>query len=77
MERDSIQPTNAKRQQRPIVLESAELALDGGATPIELAPARSLARDQRAEAISLVRSHRRAHDGCGIIVVAAALVVFS
>jgi hypothetical protein len=62
--RDSIQPTNAKRQQHPIVLESAELALDGGATPIELAPARSLARDQRVEAISLVLSHRRTHDGC-------------
>ena len=34
MERDSIQPANAKRQQPPLILEPAELALDGGAAGV-------------------------------------------
>jgi len=48
-----IKSTDAQGQQRPLVLEAAELPLDGTATPIELAPAQRLTRDQRVEAISL------------------------
>jgi hypothetical protein len=34
VECDAVQPANAKRQQRPPVLEPSELALDEGASPI-------------------------------------------
>ncbi len=31
---DPLKPTDAERQQRPLVLEPPELALDGGAAPV-------------------------------------------
>jgi hypothetical protein len=40
------------------MLEPSELALDGGAVLVELAPARRLALEQRVEAISLDPSAR-------------------
>src|ERR671910_2090961 len=49
--------TNAKRQQRPIVLESAELALDGGATPIQ--PATSLPHERLSHRGHLLILYRR------------------
>jgi hypothetical protein len=42
-----VQPTDAERGERPIVLEASELALDGGAALVERAEAVGLARDQR------------------------------
>jgi hypothetical protein len=36
VERHTIQPANAKGQQRPLILETPELALDGGTTRVEL-----------------------------------------
>ena len=44
VEPDPLQPADAERQQRPFVLEPAELALDGGAARVELAPARAVSR---------------------------------
>ncbi len=47
---DPIQTTDAERGERPLVLQPPELALDGGAAPVELAVAGRLARDQRVQA---------------------------
>lgn len=52
MEPDPIQPTDAQREQRPFVLEPAELVLDGSAAAVQLARALSLARDERVQPVS-------------------------
>ena len=52
MKPNSFKATDAERRERPIVLEPPKLALDGGAALVELvAPARSLARDERVNAV--------------------------
>jgi len=44
---DTLKPTDAQGEQCPLVLQATELALNGGAALVELAPAQRLARDQR------------------------------
>src|SRR5687767_1684878 len=53
MQPDAVQATDTKRGERPIVLQAAELALDGGAATVELAVAQALARDQRVQPVAL------------------------
>jgi len=53
MEPDPLDPANAEREQRPLVLEPAELPLDRGATSIERLPALCLARDQGMQPVGL------------------------
>jgi len=53
VERDSFQAADAKRAESPLVLQAAELALDGSASPIKVAPSLRLARDQRMQPGSL------------------------
>ncbi len=53
MQPDAIQSSDAQREQRPLVLEATELALDGSARAVELARAVRLARDQRVQAVGL------------------------
>lgn len=50
---DPIQSTDAERGERPIVLEAAELALDGGAAAVKSREAGRLTRDQRVKAACL------------------------
>jgi hypothetical protein len=50
---DALKATNSERKHRPLVLETAKLSLHGGATLVELAPARRLTRDQRVKAVRL------------------------
>ena len=47
MKGDLRQPANAERLQAVLILEPAELALDGGTSGVQVAEASSLARDQR------------------------------
>jgi len=56
VQRNLIQAANAEREQRPLILEPTELALDGGAALVELPPAGRLARDQRMQTVSLAPS---------------------
>ena len=42
-----VQVTDEKRSERPVVLQSAELALDGSAATVQSGEAERLARDQR------------------------------
>jgi uncharacterized protein (DUF433 family) len=44
---DALKAAHAEREQRPLVLQAAELALDGGAALVELSPPGRLARDER------------------------------
>ena len=44
MESDSLDPTDAQREQRPFMLEPAELPLDRATVSIERPEAQSLAR---------------------------------
>jgi hypothetical protein len=57
---DSLKPTDPKRQ-RPLVLESADLPLDGGATTVKLPPARRLTRDQPVSVRYPSRQRSRCH----------------
>ena len=50
---DALDAPNAERSEAVVVLQAAELALDGGAASVELAPPERLARDQRVQAVSL------------------------
>ena len=50
---DSLDASRSQREQRPLVLEPTELALDGGAALVELASARCLARHERVQAVGL------------------------
>src|SRR4051812_8292420 len=50
---DAVQTTDAKRGERPLILEATELALDCAARAVELRGALRLARDQRVQAVSL------------------------
>jgi hypothetical protein len=55
---DALKARARSANRLPLMLEPSELALDGGAALVELAPARRLALEQRAEAISLHPSAR-------------------
>ena len=53
VERDLRQPANAKRGEAVVVLQAAELTLDGRAAPVEVAEPAGLARDERVKTGSL------------------------
>src|SRR5207245_6884158 len=59
VESDALQSADPKRSQSVLMLQPPELALDGSTTPVEVAPALRLARDQRVE------SRRLAPQGLG------------
>jgi hypothetical protein len=60
VKRDAIQSANAERQQRPLILEPSELALDCGAARVQLSPSGSLARNQGMQPIGRHPSARGA-----------------
>ena len=47
MQPDPIQTTDAKRSERPIIVEASELALNGGAATVESGPAGRLTQKAR------------------------------
>jgi hypothetical protein len=53
VEPNPVHAANAKREQGPLVLGTAEGAFHGGAVGVELSPAQRLSRDQRMEAVGL------------------------
>jgi hypothetical protein len=53
VESDPFKPTEAERGKAVLILQAAELALDGGAATVEVAAALCLMRDQRVQAIGL------------------------
>ncbi len=76
MEPHPLDPSHAERQQRPLVLEATELALDGAARTVEIRGAHRLAWDQGVQAVGLdptglrlALSGRAAPLGCLALVV--------
>ena len=53
VEPNPLDPTDAERKQRPLILEPSELALDGPAAPVERLPPLRLAGDQGMQAVGL------------------------
>src|SRR5215218_7578690 len=51
MEPDPVKSAYAQRQERPFVLETAELALNSPTPSVELARARRVARDERVQTV--------------------------
>src|SRR5688500_3516140 len=51
MEAHASEATDTERQQRPFVLQPAELALDGTALAVQVAPPRRAAGNQRVQAV--------------------------
>ena len=52
VERDPLAATEAKRRQAVLVVQAPELALDGCAASVEVAPALRLARNERVPTVS-------------------------
>src|SRR5436190_8504818 len=50
---DAIQSSDAQREQRPLMLEPSELALDSSARAVKVARALGVTGDQRVQAIRL------------------------
>jgi hypothetical protein len=50
---NAVQSTDAERRERPLMLEAAELPLDGGAATVEGGEAGRVARDQWEQALGL------------------------
>ena len=59
MKPDPFDPSHAEREQRPLVLQAPELALDGATAPVEGLPPLRLARDQRMQPVRLDPPARR------------------
>lgn len=53
VERDLREPTDAKQGEGVLVLQAAKLALNGGASSVEVAPPFRLTRDERVEPVGL------------------------
>ena len=53
MEPNPLDAPNAEREQRPLILEPAELALDGPTAPVERLPPLRLARDKGMQPVGL------------------------
>ena len=51
VERDPLQAAHAERSEAVVVLQAPELALDGGAATVEIAPPLRLARNERVLAV--------------------------
>jgi hypothetical protein len=53
MQRHALKTSDSERRKPVLVLEPTELSLDGGAAPVEVAPAPSLAWNERVAAVGL------------------------
>ena len=53
MESDPLQSTDAERGKPVLMLQAPELPFHSGASPVEVAPALRLARDERVQTVGL------------------------